>query len=151
MMFGRQGIARVAAVLIMSGALVGSTPAFAAAPALSVTPSTGLSDGQSVTVTGSGFPAGDAVAAVQCNVPEDPAKISCNFPDNAQTTTDSDGGFSAALTVRAQFDGVNPITGAPAGHVDCTVAPGCGVLAGSLATPEVFAGPAPISFTPSAR
>lgn len=151
MAFGRQEIVRAAAVLIMSGALVGTTPAFAAAPALSVTPSTGLSHGQSVAVTGTGFPAGDAVAALQCDVPADLARISCDFADNAQTTTDSEGGFSAPLTVRARFDGVNPITGAPAGHVDCTVAPGCGVLAGSLATPEVFAGPVPVSFASSAR
>ncbi|TWP43807.1 hypothetical protein FKR81_41935 [Lentzea tibetensis] len=149
MTFGRQGIARMAAVLFLGGALVGSTPAFAAAATISVTPTTGLNDGQAVSVTGNGYPAGDTVAAVQCNTPVDPAQISCNFVDNAQAVAGADGGFSVSLTVRAQFDGFSPVTGKPAGHVDCTVAPGCGAAAGSLTTPEVFAGPVPIAFGPA--
>ena len=40
--------------------------AFVGGPGVSLTPSTGLSDGQSVTVAGSGFTAGDTVYAVEC-------------------------------------------------------------------------------------
>jgi Neocarzinostatin family len=40
--------------------------AFAGGPGVSVSPSTGLSNTQSVTVTGSGFTAGDTVYAIEC-------------------------------------------------------------------------------------
>jgi hypothetical protein len=52
---------------ISTGALVTfATISFASGPGLSVTPETGLSNGGSVTLTGSNFTAGDSLYAVEC-------------------------------------------------------------------------------------
>src|SRR5207248_11360486 len=96
MTFGKQGIARKAvqrAAVVLCGtataAMLAGTPAFADAPAISVDPASGLSDGQTVSVTGSGFLAGDAVAAVQCTRPADPHQISCDYADAGQSAADA--------------------------------------------------------------
>ncbi|MGA7835591.1 MAG: neocarzinostatin apoprotein domain-containing protein [Acidimicrobiales bacterium] len=46
--------------------LADASMAFATGPGVSVTPSTGLTNGQSVTITGSNFTPGDSVYAVEC-------------------------------------------------------------------------------------
>ncbi len=46
--------------------VVDASIAFAGGPGVSLTPSTGLSNSQSVTVAGTGFTAGDTVYAVEC-------------------------------------------------------------------------------------
>ncbi len=46
--------------------LADASIAFGTGPGVSVTPSTGLTNGQSVTITGSNFTAGDSVYAVEC-------------------------------------------------------------------------------------
>ena len=43
-----------------------TTISFASGPGVSISPSTGLTSGQAVTVTGSGFTAGDSLYAVEC-------------------------------------------------------------------------------------
>lgn len=76
-----------------------------------------LSDGQSVTVTGSGFPAGTQVAVSQCR--ED---TTCT-DTLATATVGADGGFTAAYTVRKRFAATDwsTGTGTPV-TVDCATA-----------------------------
>src|SRR6185503_14180127 len=45
-------------------------------PSITVTPNTGLADGQTVNIVGSGFPANDSLAAIQCAPPS--VVSSCN-------------------------------------------------------------------------
>ncbi|WP_211769386.1 enediyne antibiotic chromoprotein [Kutzneria sp. CA-103260] len=151
--FGNPGIAPKLAVMLAvvlsasaGTAIVGTSPAFAASPTIAVDQSSGLVDAQATVVVGSGFTAGDRVGVVQCNRPADPAQISCNDADGAVVTVGARGEFQTQLTVRREFNGTNPLTGKPAGHVDCGVARGCAVTAGSIAYPGIFANPVPISF-----
>lgn len=121
--------------------------AHAAAPAIEVNPATGLTDGQLVAVTGSGFPAAENLAMVQCNAPADPAALSCNYADFASVTADDAGAFTGSIVVRGAFDGINPVTGQPAGHVDCASGEACAIAVGSQRDPSVFAPPASITFS----
>lgn len=144
---GKSRLARAAAVVFCGAAamLAAAPAADATAPAITVSPASGLSDGQSVSVTGGGFPAGESIAVVQCNAPADPAQTSCNYADYVSTTADSSGAVNASIVVRASFMGTNPGTGQPAGQVDCAAGP-CTIAVGSQADPAIFAPPATITF-----
>jgi len=143
---GKRRLASATMALAGAAALVVlAQPAYADAPSISVSPASGLSDGQSVGVTGGGFPAGSGIAIVQCNAPSDPAQLSCNYADYVSTTADGAGAVSASIVVRSTFNGTNPVTGQPAGQVDCAAGP-CSIAAGSQADPSVFAPPASITF-----
>lgn len=100
--------------------------AFAASPTLSVTPAAGLSDGQAVSVTASGFPANESVTVLQCVNSE--SEIACDTANQGTSTTDDTGAATTGYTVHSGFDGVNPLTGAPSGQVDCTTEPGCSLI-----------------------
>ncbi|MET7619086.1 enediyne antibiotic chromoprotein [Streptomyces sp. NPDC005408] len=97
--------AAVAASLLIAG------PA-SADPALSVTPSTGLSDGQSVTVTGSGFTAGTDVSITECSSP-----TLCSAT-TVTATVGADGTFSAPYAVSKTFEGHDWSSGTTV-TVDC--------------------------------
>ncbi|MEU0290505.1 enediyne antibiotic chromoprotein [Streptomyces sp. NPDC006147] len=98
-------------------ALALSAAPASAAPAVTASPAGGLSDGQSVTVTGTGFPAGTQVAVSQCR--ED---TTCT-DTLATATVGADGGFTAAYTVRKRFAATDwsTGTGTPV-TVDCATA-----------------------------
>ncbi|MGW5715172.1 enediyne antibiotic chromoprotein [Amycolatopsis sp. NPDC003865] len=114
--------------VIAIGALLSCTgTALAASPALSVDPATGLNDGQAVSVSASGFPAGEAVTVLQCANSE--TDIACDTANQGTSTTDDTGTAVAGYTVHSGFDGVNPLTGASSGPVDCTTEPGCSLIA----------------------
>ena len=70
-MRGRIGVALVVVALTLGGSLVASAPAGAAAVhAVTVSPSAGLSDGQTVTVSGTGFDETPAIydwSVTQCS------------------------------------------------------------------------------------
>ncbi|WP_173142142.1 enediyne antibiotic chromoprotein [Kibdelosporangium persicum] len=139
----------LAIVAILTGvAVFGGSPAMAApAPAITVDPTSGLTDGDRIAVYGSGFPAGQVIAVLQCNDPgHNPEKIACDLAGHVTQPADAAGGFIAKLTVHSSFDGVNLVTGEPTGKVDCAVAPGCTVLAANVEGEPVFAEPVPISF-----
>jgi hypothetical protein len=144
---GKSRVAKAAAVVFCGAAamMVAAPAAHAAAPAITVTPASGLSDGQSVSIGGGGFPAGESIAVVQCNAPSDPAQTSCNYADYVSTVADSSGAVSASIVVRVSFTGTNPGTGQPAGQVDCAAGP-CTIAVGSQADPSIFAPPAEITF-----
>ncbi|KAF2774748.1 enediyne antibiotic chromoprotein [Streptomyces coelicoflavus] len=117
-----------------AAALAFSAVPASAAPALAVSPGSGLSDGQSVTVTGTGFPAGTEVAVSQCR-----ENTTCT--DTLVTATvGADGGFSAAYTVRREFTATDwsTGTGTPV-TVDCA-AQQCQLVAYQDGTGPVGAG-----------
>ncbi|MDQ7807636.1 enediyne antibiotic chromoprotein [Amycolatopsis sp. A133] len=128
--------------------LSGTSPAVAAVtPSITVDPTTGLAGGDRVAVYGKNFPAGQVIAVIQCNDPgHSPEKLACNLAGYVSEAADATGGFTQKLTVRSSFDGVNLVTGEPLGKIDCTVAPGCTVLAANVEGAPVFAEPVPISF-----
>lgn len=93
----RSRIAKLAA----SGAAVAATLLLAtpasAATAISVTPNTGLSDGQTVSVTGSGYTPGAAVNVGEC------ASATVCSSDVKYLTADANGAISVSLDVKKSF------------------------------------------------
>src|SRR5258708_34235682 len=86
----------VAAAIAMT--LVWAVPA-SAASALVGTPNTGLVDFQSVTVTGSGFPADTQLGLVQCTVGATNPITDCDLSFVQFPTTDGSGNYSTPFTV----------------------------------------------------
>lgn len=115
------------AAAVLGLALFGATAANAASASVTVTPNTGLSNGQQVAVAGSGFAANSDVLVVECL--NSTTTASCDVADEVGVSADAAGGVSAKLTVRQSFAGANPSSGAATGQVDCTVSPGCAVVA----------------------
>lgn len=136
------GTVRNAILVVAIGAgavLLGGSNALAttaATPSVTITPSTGLSDGQAVAVSGGNFPSAVAVDTVECGFAAGATTPSCDFADVAASTSDASGAFSANLTVRAKF-----------GDVDCTAAPGCSIVSTTTdATTPIHSDPVAISF-----
>jgi hypothetical protein len=99
-----------------------------AAPIIQIDPATGLSDGQSVAVTGSGFTPGAMIYFGQC---KSAAEVSiCNAEAAGGVFADEAGNISGSLVVRTSFEGVDTGTGAPAGTVNCSGTAACVVAAG---------------------
>ncbi|MHB8335112.1 MAG: neocarzinostatin apoprotein domain-containing protein [Acidimicrobiales bacterium] len=72
-----------------------------ASPTINVAPSTGLKNGETVTITGSGFTAGDSLYAVQCLATATSA-TGCNVAGATPITANSDGTLpSTTFTVTA--------------------------------------------------
>ncbi|RJQ75869.1 enediyne antibiotic chromoprotein [Amycolatopsis panacis] len=115
---GLAGAAAVAAVLAVS------VPASAgeAGVGATVTPSTGLADGATVSVAVSGFGAGQNVFVTECAGAA--ATLVCNVDGISQLTTDAAGAGSTTTKVAKSFQGKDQ-SGKPV-TVDCTtVAGGC--------------------------
>jgi hypothetical protein len=131
--------ARIAAITALGGALAltGGSAAFADS-GLSVDPSTGLADGQTVTVSGSGYTAGSTAYVVECLHDG----WQCDTANLLRVTVDADGTFSTPQVVHSSFAGVDPRTGETGGTVDCAVS-ACDVLAWAGTTESSAA---PISF-----
>ncbi|MFF5207156.1 enediyne antibiotic chromoprotein [Streptosporangium sp. NPDC000396] len=103
---------------LQSGAGAAVPPTGTAAPAISVTPSTALGDGQTVSVSVTGLSPNTVYhlgqsAFVQSNV------LAYNQPDSRDVTTDGSGAVTATLTVRRTFQGRTGSEGTPVGTVDC--------------------------------
>ncbi|MFD9790543.1 enediyne antibiotic chromoprotein [Streptomyces sp. NPDC059070] len=117
----RSRIAKLAA----SGAAVAATLLLAspasAATAISVTPNTGLSDGQTVSVTASGYTPGAAVNVGEC------ASATVCSNDVKYLTADAGGNVSVQLTVKKTFTAKDWSTGQDV-NVDCS-ATQCNVTA----------------------
>lgn len=128
------GIA-IAATALVTGVAVADA-------SVTVTPSTGLVDGQSVDVAVTGFGAAEELFVAQCAQPE-PGVFLCDMVNVQSLTTDADGAGSVATTVHATFEGFDQ-TGSPVATVDCaTVAGGCLLGAMNHTGSSAFA---PISF-----
>ncbi|MGW2835096.1 enediyne antibiotic chromoprotein [Streptomyces sp. NPDC001286] len=106
---GMLGFAAVSALAISTA------PALAAA-AVTVSPGSSLADGQSVSVTGTGFPAGATVAVSQCR-----ENTTCT-DTLATATVGANGSFTVPYTVRKQFTATDWSSGtATSVSVNCAV------------------------------
>ena len=120
-----------------------------AAVVVTVDPSTGLADGQPVTITGSGFNPGASVGAAQCTSLSGQSRSTsdCDLSNAPITQADSDG--NVVLHLRAR----GTITTPNSGTVDCVTAPEpCVIGMGDTAhldDPEQIGG-AQITFDPNA-
>jgi hypothetical protein len=128
-----RNILRMAAIgLVALGfAAAGGGPALAAdvaVPAVTVSPSEDLVDGQEVAVSATGFNAGEDLFVAECAVLNE--QLACNVSEAVPVTTDETGGAAAKVVVRRTFAAVSP-DGTPVGDVDCTTVPvGCAIIAG---------------------
>ena len=103
-------------------------------PTISVTPSSGLSDGQTVTVHLAGFRVGDYTSVLLCQV----GTSDCDWTTERWLELDSEA-IDVEIDVWGSFDG-------PSTAVDCRVAPGCEIRASTDPyTAEGFVA-APVSF-----
>jgi hypothetical protein len=154
----RLGIAAVTLSLALAGLIgVATTPAGAdATHTVTVTPSSGLSDGQTVTVSGTGFtetPVVNDWSVTQCSaavltspVTLDTAINECNQAQPIVFThADFAGNVGASLVVHRTFTAGS---GAGAHSITCGQAPGdCAVLVSQLTTGGILtSGAAAISF-----
>jgi hypothetical protein len=97
-------------------------------PTITVTPSTGLVQGQSVTVTGANFAPTTFVGLSECANATEPAGY-CLFV-NGSTLSDANGAFTATFTVRR---GVLDFATYPPGVIDCASGPQlCSITAFSV-------------------
>lgn len=104
-------------------------PAALAAPALSVSPSSGLSHGQSVTVSISGAAPSQTYFIGQCATVA--GHNACDAATATQVTTDAAGAASVSFKVSKTYAGSTP-EGTPVGTVDCA-ATSCTIGAGNAA------------------
>jgi hypothetical protein len=154
----------VAIPLIGGGALLAmSAPSSAAGPSATVSPSTGLTGGQKVTVTATGFSPHAALAIVMCSPravsPPPPFKQQdeCDITHLAFGTADANGNMAATSFTVPQTGGNPPFT-ANDHAAACPPSPNteyCGVAVANIgnqsqnaAVPVVYAGqPAPTTTT----
>jgi hypothetical protein len=111
-------------------ALTGQASAFAApaAVAVTVTPSTGLSNGDTVTAAMTGFAPGETVFTLQCAHPTANVAV-CNPVDASGTVVNANGSGSTNVVVRQTYTGFT-LDGKEYGPVDCATVPsGCGIIA----------------------
>ncbi|TAM93253.1 MAG: hypothetical protein EPN43_01010 [Jatrophihabitans sp.] len=112
----RLGAAAAGAVAAVGAAVLAFASPAAAAPSLTVTPSTGLTNGQSVTVTLSGFPANaGGINIVQC-LASGTGAADCDVNDaQLGKTADASGSLTVTMPVRSTFTGLGAST-----PIDCT-------------------------------
>ncbi|HEX8804696.1 MAG TPA: neocarzinostatin apoprotein domain-containing protein [Acidimicrobiales bacterium] len=91
-------------------------------PAVSVAPSTGLTDGQVVTVIGSGYSPSSTVGIVQCRAGAS-AIDQCDGRTADSFSTDAAGRYTRSMTVYAR------VTDAHGVSTDCASAPGACIVA----------------------
>ena len=123
---GAVATAMAAALLTFAAPMAGAGAAepTALAAAITVTPSTGLTDGAVVAVTATGLQAGTTYTIGQCGVVGD--VFSCNEAELVTVSPAADGTASASLTVNKAFPGTVGPDGEPGPAVDCAVVE-CGV------------------------
>jgi hypothetical protein len=112
----------ITTVTAFAGGVLGLAGPAAAAAALTATPNTNLTNGQVVSVSGSGFSANGIGAIVECNsdpnqptisVAGNPVPVGCSNPLNAIHGTNASGDLPAT-----NFTVVSPTPGPPATGTD---------------------------------
>jgi LPXTG-motif cell wall-anchored protein len=114
-------------------------------PTLTVAPSSGLHDGDVVTVTGSGFTPGEQVAMLQCRGgPADETGGNCDIPGTLKYfPVDESGDLHAAFTVKRLLHTRN------FADVDCVTDPnGCYLGWAGISDIQFERGNVPITFAP---
>jgi len=136
----------IAAIAQDGGTIEASTPVTfkkVPLPTMAVSPATGLSDGQNVTVTGSHFDPGAVVTFTECPVGV-LEFFNCDSEITDVTTVSSTGSFSAVYQA-ARLLATDQ--GPGSGSTDCVVAPGCVLAALGNDGDEVVAS-TPLTFDP---
>jgi hypothetical protein len=87
------GLAAVTAAFVLAS----SAPASAATPTVTASPSTGLVNGQTVTLTGSGYEANHAIFVLECS--SSAGASACDVSHLKPVTTSATGTFSTTFTV----------------------------------------------------
>jgi hypothetical protein len=123
-----QGCRIVVAQLYEGYPYAGATLAFDASvpppppPTLVAEPATGLFDGQTVTVHGSGYPRNQSLGMAQC-ITGDETAAGCDLSNVRFVQTDATGSFTTTFTVHSSYSSQR-------GLVDCTVPEHCRIGAG---------------------
>lgn len=100
--------------------LLVANPATAAAAAITATPSSGLVDGQTITVSGTGYTPGSQLGVAECDL-DFAKRVACNQATQLQVTVGQDGTFTTAFTVKKSFVGHDMATGRETGPVDASI------------------------------
>jgi hypothetical protein len=125
-------------------AVAGQGAAGAATPGLTVTPATGLTTGDTVSVAVTGFAAGEPVAISECAEVTSDDAVACNGPEGVAATADANGTVTVSLVVRNAFQGYTQ-DGQLYGPVDCATAfKGC--VVGAVNGDGTTTAGAPITF-----
>jgi hypothetical protein len=111
------------------------------APALTVTPSTGLFDGQHVTVAGRNFLPGSQVGVTECRAGVTAIADGCDLSQVRVATVGADGTFSRRYVTES-------VLRTSDGPIDCTVRPNTCVLTAANAPARTDFAAAPVSFAP---
>jgi hypothetical protein len=128
----RQQISKLARTMAVIAAVVGSV--FALAPAASATdgiadglrpsmfayPTTGLSEGDKVSVVLDGFHPNELVGVSECATPVGWAEV-CDFEHGVNFYTNDGGIAYGDWFARRKWTGTDPLTGKVLGKVDCKV------------------------------
>jgi hypothetical protein len=104
-----------------------------------VAPSTGLSDGQQLTVTGAGWEPNINIIVIQCKADGPPDGSSCAIDALTYAPTDGAGNFATQFTVRSSLS-------TQSGPVDCAAAPGTCMVAVVWSADPAGAVITPLSF-----
>lgn len=143
-MRGFVGAVAVTVMLVLPGAAQAQDAplAEAAAPVMTVTPTTDLVDHQVVTATGSGFASHRFVSVLQCKAGATDFDEGCMFPAAVGAFTDGRGRFSESFGVSALM----PVYQQP--RFDCRAAPGACELQAVTGAGAVVV--VPLQFDPAA-
>jgi hypothetical protein len=100
--------AAVAGLIAVGAVVLGTGGVAVAAPVVTVTPNTGLAEGQTVQVSGSGYTAGKTLGITQCSDQgAATGQGDCDVPNIRTVTADSAGNVSSPYVVRAGPFGAN--------------------------------------------
>lgn len=116
--------AMVAATVTFAAPMASAAEPASLAAAISVSPSTGLTDGAVIAVTATGLQVGTTYTIGQCGVVGD--VFSCNEAGLVTVSPAADGSAAASMTVARSFPGTVGPDGEPGPAVDCTVVE-CGI------------------------
>ncbi|MBB5119103.1 enediyne antibiotic chromoprotein [Streptomyces eurocidicus] len=100
--------------------LLVANPATAAAAAITATPASGLTDGQTITVSGAGYTPGSQLGIAECDL-DFAKRVACDQATQTQVTVSQDGSFTLSFTVKKNFVGYDMATGKETGVVDASV------------------------------
>jgi len=128
------------AILVI--AMVVGTARALAAERVTVTPSTGLHDGETVQVEATGYAPGKQLVVTECSAVPDASASDCAVVSAHFATPSSAGTIDVAITVDAGPFGLN--------HIRCDIAPGCIISVTDIAFTPTELATAPIQFVSGA-
>jgi hypothetical protein len=130
------------ALLIVCGSTLTALHPASAAPSITVTPSTGLVEGQQVTVALSGFGAGESLLFGAC--PTGGGLLSCDESSAVNVTVDASGRASVPFTVHLALNTPNGFVNCQASAGRCSLAVTTNPITSIVtSTPLLFVTPGP--------